>query len=84
MVVVITVFVTFCATFVALAHILRVFLADWKTVSAIGVLKLCKSIDKWMHAFGELAVENKRLELEMKKAQVREQAMKVQTQNAEK
>ena len=83
MVVVITVFVTFCATFVALAHILRVFLADWKAVSSIGVFKLCKSIDKWMHSFGELAVETKRLELEMKKAQVREHAMKVQTQNAE-
>ena len=84
MVVFVTVFVTFCVTFVALAHILRVFLADWKTVSSMGIFKVFKSADKWIHALGELTVEQKRLELEMKKAQVREQTMKVSMQNAEK
>ena len=81
MVVFLTVLGTFCVTLVALAHLLRSFLTDWKAVSSIGVFKLCKSADKWMHTFGELAVETKRLELEMKKAQVREHAMKVQTRN---
>ncbi len=84
MVVFLTVLGTFCVTFVALAYILRLFLSDWKAISSLSAFKLCKSIDSWMHTFGELAVETKRLELEMKKAQVREQAMKVKTQNAAK